>query len=98
MSESCVRYLNLPAHANDNLDPGRSGRLFWCAITKGAVRPVGVVITPPARDLFASVVDSPIPLPVTGSVTGTVTGTVGLASGASGRVNNAVTDPVRVAT
>jgi len=41
-------------------------------------------------------IDSPIPLPVTGSVTSTVTGTVGLASGASVRVNNTVTDPVRV--
>jgi len=41
-------------------------------------------------------IESPIPLPVTGSVNSTVTGTVGLASGASVRVNNTVTDPVRV--
>jgi hypothetical protein len=47
---------------------------------------------------------NPLPMPVTGSVTSTVTGTVGLASGttvglasgASVRVNNTVTDPVRV--
>ena len=47
---------------------------------------------------------NPLPVPVTGSVTSTVTGTVGLtsgttvglASGASVRVNNTVTDPVRV--
>jgi hypothetical protein len=41
---------------------------------------------------------NPVPLPVSGTVTGNVgvTGTVGLASGASVRVNNTVTDPVRV--
>jgi hypothetical protein len=47
---------------------------------------------------------NPLPVPVTGSITSTVTGTVGLASGttvglasgASVRLNNTVTDPVRV--
>jgi hypothetical protein len=41
-------------------------------------------------------IGAPLPLPVTGSVSSTVTGTVGLVSGASVRVNNTVTDPVRV--
>jgi hypothetical protein len=39
---------------------------------------------------------SPIPLPVTGSISSSVTGTVSLASGASVRVDNTVSDPVRV--
>ena len=49
----------------------------------------------PPGGLAVNIVN-PVPVPVTGSINSTVTGTVGLASGASVRVDNTVTDPVRV--